>query len=211
MPKKTIIFDFDGTIVDSFEIVFEIANQLAGKLGYSRITKVEIEKLRGCTVQEQMKKFGVSYLKLISILKEARIIFGEKIEKIKPIKGLVDVLEELKKEGFVLGIITSNSIENTENFLNKNRIDLFDFVFSAKSFFGKHRKIKKVITSRKIVKSEVVYVGDEVRDIEAAKKAGIKVIAVSWGLNSKDILKKHKPDVFINSPVELKRAIEKLI
>lgn len=211
MPKKTIIFDFDGTVADSFEIVFEIANQLADKFGYRKIEKKELEKMKGSTVQKQMKKFGVSYLKLLLILREARSIFGKRIADIKPIEGLIEVLEQLKKEDFSLGIVTSNSLENTENFLNKNEIDSFDFVFSAKSFFRKDRKISKVIASRKLDKENVIYIGDEVRDIEAARKVGIKVISVSWGFNSEKILKEHEPDAFIGKASELVRAVEKLI
>ncbi len=211
MPKKTIIFDFDGTIADSFEIVFEIANQLANKFGYRKIKKEELEKMKGSTIQKQMKKFGISYTKLLLILREARSIFGKRIADIKPVEGLIEVLVQLKKENFSLGIVTSNSQENTDSFLKRNKIESFDFVFSAKSFFGKDKKISKVISDRKIDKESVIYVGDEVRDIEAARKAGIKVIAVSWGFNSEKILKKHAPNAFIGKVSELTGAIEKLM
>jgi phosphoglycolate phosphatase len=209
--QKTVIFDFDGTIADSFKMVFEIANQLADKFGYQKISKKEFERIKGSTIQKEMKRFGIPAWKLILILREARSIFGKRMGDIKPVEELIEKLEKLKTEGFILGIVTSNSKENVEKFLERNGAELFDFIVSSKSFFGKDKKISKVITQRKINKEKVLYIGDEVRDIEAAKKAGIKVIAVSWGLNSEAILKEHLPDAFVKRPRDLIGAIEKLI
>ena len=59
----------------------------------------------------------------------------------------------------------------------------------------------------KLSKSDVYFVGDEVRDIEAGKKAGIKTIAVSWGYNTKDALAKEQPDYIIDTPLDLKTVV----
>ena len=59
-------------------------------------------------------------------------------------------------------------------------------------------------------KDEVVYVGDEVRDIKAAKRAGMKIIAASWGYNEREALEKYKPDLIVDRPVELIEVVEKV-
>jgi HAD superfamily hydrolase (TIGR01509 family) len=117
--------------------------------------------------------------------------------------GIKEVLLELKKRGFQLGIITSNSRENVLASLAKNGLqDTFTFIYSG-STFGKHKVINKWLRIENINPQEVVYVGDEIRDIDAAKKTGIKVIAVAWGFNSQEALAAQNPNFLIERPQEL--------
>jgi phosphoglycolate phosphatase-like HAD superfamily hydrolase len=67
--------------------------------------------------------------------------------------------------------------------------------------------INKIIKQRKIIKSEMFYVCDEVRDIVAAQKSGIKSIAVTWGYNTQDALTKENPDFIVDTPNELRNII----
>jgi len=109
----------------------------------------------------------------------------------------------LKKRGFQLGIITSNSRENVLGALEKNGLqDTFTFIYSG-STFGKHKVINKWLKIENINPEEVAYVGDEIRDIDAAKKTGIKVIAVGWGFNSPQALAAQNPNFLIERPQEL--------
>ena len=110
-------------------------------------------------------------------------------------------------EHFQIGILTSNTQENVKQFLGKNELNFFDFIRTGKSVFGKSHIINKIIKQRHASKSEAFYVCDEVRDIEAAKKSGIKSIAVTWGYNTKDALIKENPDFLVNSPDELRNII----
>ena len=87
--------------------------------------------------------------------------------------------------------------------LTKNGLpDTFTFIYSG-STFGKHKVINKWLRIENINPEKVVYVGDEVRDIDAAKKTGIKVIAVGWGFNSQEALAAQNPDFLIERPQEL--------
>ncbi len=109
--------------------------------------------------------------------------------------------------GVRFGILSSNTQENVKQFLDKNELDFFDFVRTGKSVFGKSHMINKIIKQRKVRKSDVFYVCDEVRDIEAAKKSGIKSVAVTWGYNTKDALIKENPDFIVDTPEELRNII----
>jgi len=131
---------------------------------------------------------------------------AKEVTSCKPFSGLVEALKTLKEKGFSLGILTSNFQKNVELFLKKNNLEIFDFIYSDNSPFllGKGDKLKKLIEKNHWRQDEVVYVGDETRDVEAAKKAGVKIISVSWGFNSKKILQKQQPDFLINKPEELK-------
>src|SRR4030067_1015829 len=93
--------------------------------------------------------------------------------------------------------------ENKKIFLEKNKMDFFDFLNCGTSLLGKGRILSKVIKERKYIKENVIYVGDEIRDIDAARKIKIKVAVVTWGFNPKEALIKYNPDFIIEKPEEL--------
>jgi len=101
------------------------------------------------------------------------------------------------------GILSSNSSNNVTEFLNNHDLNFFDFISASSRIWGKNINLKKLLLSHGFNMDEVVYVGDEVRDIIAAKKVGIRVAAVTWGYNSKKALRSQKPDYLISSPEEL--------
>jgi phosphoglycolate phosphatase len=76
-------------------------------------------------------------------------------------------------------------------------------VWSENTLFGKQRALKKILKVYELSASEVLYIGDEVRDIEGAKKAGVASGAVTWGYNDEELLLEHEPDVMFNSPQDL--------
>ena len=125
------------------------------------------------------------------------------------------VIEETKSrifkklnEDYKLGIVSSNSEENIRIVLRRYKIEnLFEFVYSSSSIFGKHLVLKRMCKKYKINPNSIIYIGDEDRDIIAAKKAKIKIIAVTWGFNSEKLLKEEKPDYLVNAPKEILEKI----
>ena len=83
-------------------------------------------------------------------------------------------------------------------------------VFAKSSLFGKHRTLKRFMKTCNLSTNDVVYIGDEARDIEAAHRVGMRIIAVGWGFNSEQRLRAQNPDVFIAKPEELLGAVNKL-
>ncbi|MDH6090249.1 HAD-IA family hydrolase [Umezakia ovalisporum] len=210
MTQKVIIFDFDGTIADTVDALVSIANRLALEFGYIQITPDQLALLRNFTSREIIKYSGISLFKIPFLLKKVKGELKHKIREFKPIPGISAALIELQNEGYRLGIITSNSEDNVTDFLKNNELDqLFDFIYSGVTIFGKTTIINNVLRQKQLKTQEVIYVGDETRDIEASKKANIKVIAVTWGFNSPEALAKQNPDFLINQPTELLEAIKK--
>jgi phosphoglycolate phosphatase len=211
MTQKVIIFDFDGTIADTVDALVSIANGLAQKFGYIPITQEELALLRNLNSREIIKYSGISILKIPFLVKKVKSELKSKIKELKPISGIKETLVVLNNNGYRLGIITSNSQENVTDFLRVNDLDnLFDFVYSGVTIFGKTTIINNVLKQKQIKPQEVIYVGDETRDIEASKKANIKVIAVTWGFNSQEVLAKQNPDFLIQEPYELLEVIKGL-
>ena len=106
-----------------------------------------------------------------------------------------------------LAIISSNRIENIDKFIKHNDLDIFDFVHGKTDLFGKAGYLGKFLDDFDLDSSEVIYVGDEIRDVEACKKAGIKIIGVSWGLHTVEALKKAGVDYIVKKPSEVFKII----
>jgi phosphoglycolate phosphatase len=213
MPnKKMIIFDFDGTIADTFDETYNIYNEIAPRYRCKPITIKEREILRNKKPQDFLKNYGITKMKISLLLLKGRKKLAKRIKKIMPAEGMVETLKSIKAQGFTMGILTSNSKKNVNIFLkNQGLTDIFDFIRSGKHLFGKSRSLKSLLRRKKISKKSVVYIGDETRDIEAAKKVEIPVIAVSWGYNSPEILKTLKPEKLVNIPSKLLENIKKVI
>ncbi|MEK7212264.1 MAG: HAD-IA family hydrolase [Patescibacteria group bacterium] len=209
----TILYDFDGTIADDLQEIVKIWNQLARERNYKgskEISEGGINALRSMDAKAAMKALGVPLAHLPSWVAAVRSRLAERIALVKPFVGLVEVLKELKTRQHKQGIVTSNSEDNVREFLCRNDLDIFDLIHSGSSVFGKGRVIKKLLAREGLDKRETVYVGDEIRDVEAACASGIKSIAVTWGANSREILVRARPDSIIDKPEELLGVIEKI-
>jgi len=205
---KTIIFDFDGTIADTLPRILELYNQYAEDFNLPNLTKKEVESLRGKSAFEIIRSFGISTIKIPAIANKIRQELNSSITDIRMFKGMFELFETIKKRDLQLGLLTTNSKENVDKFLSYNQVSFFDFVHSEKSLFGKSATLGKLITEYNLEKAQTVYVGDEVRDIDASKDNGIKVISVTWGFNTKEILKKNNPDYLVDNPSEILKAIK---
>jgi len=209
---KYIIFDFDGTIADTIDLAMHIFNKVAKEFNCEPIKEKDRDLIRSKRPQELLKSFGVTRLQLTSIILRIRKEMSYAIPNMKIVTGINNALREINNSEFRLGILTSNSRDNVKAFLeNNDLIDIFDFIYSEKNFFGKKKIINRMLNHEQISKKNVIYVGDETRDIEASKKAGIPVIAVTWGLNDREILAMAQPDQIIDSPDNLLACIKQIL
>jgi phosphoglycolate phosphatase len=204
MTIRVVVFDFDGTIADTHDTFVEIINRLAKNFGYQPVNAEELERLKNLSSQEIIKQSQVSPIQIPFLLHRVKRELNKQIEHLKPFNGFHYCLSVLKKRGYILGIITSNTKENVNIFLENNQLlNLFDFIYSGTPLFGKHKIIDRLIRQNKFCADEMIYVGDETRDISAAKKSQVQVVAVAWGFNSPQILAKFHPDHLIHHPLEL--------
>ena len=204
---KIAIFDFDGTIANTLDPVIAIVNRISKEFGHKPVLEKEIPLLRGKKPREILSHLGIPVYKLPFWIKRIRSEINQEIADLKPSTNLKPTLIKLRENGCKIGILTTNTEENVKKFLESNQMDVFDFFYSGKSVFGKGKLLKKIITKYKLAKEDVFFVGDEIRDMEAGRKAEIFTIAVSWGFNSKVALQKEKPNFIIDSPTELESII----
>ncbi|MCK9255380.1 MAG: HAD hydrolase-like protein [Bacteroidales bacterium] len=210
--KKTVIFDFDGTLADTLEVMLAIFNRIAPEYKCKQVEFSEKEKYLGLSIPELLKEVNVSMLLLPRLALRMKNELTKELHKVSAFPGIEESLHNLKEIGYSLGVMSSNSVKNINAFLKRNSLfELFDFIHSGKNIFGKDKVISRILSKYKIPKDSVVYVGDEHRDIEAVKKINIPIISVTWGLNSKELLEKHKPNLIISQVSELCKSVKEII
>nr|WKN34077.1 HAD-IA family hydrolase [Tunicatimonas sp. TK19036] len=197
--KRTLVFDFDGTIADTLPRILAISNRLSSEFGYRKLPDEAIELFRGKRSREALEQLQIPMIKLPVIARRMKAELQKEIHLLKPIASVKEVICELAPH-YRLGIVTSNSLPNVEQFLEANEMAFFDFIHSSSSLFGKSSVLRGVLRSRRLLQEETIYIGDETRDIEAAKKSGIDMIAVSWGANSAEVLASLQPQFLIHQP-----------
>lgn len=208
---KYIVFDFDGTLVDTIDMAINIFNKIAHEYNLKQIEEEDRIALTTQKPKDLMKIYEVTQLKVVLLLLRIRKEMGKNLSDLKIVSDIKETLQELKQSGFRLGILTSNSKNNVGIFLENNGLaDIIDFIYSGKSLFGKDKVMKSMLEQEKISKDEIIYVGDEIRDIEASRKVGIPIISVSWGLNTREILESFKPDLMAHTPKDLPGCIQKI-
>ena len=203
MNKKLLIFDFDGTIADTLAVAVEIINEVGSDFGIPALSIAEVTMLKQKHISELMEMAGISWLKLPLFIHRLRDAFSKRREEVAPIMGMSESIHSLHKAGFRLGILTSNSRDNVLFFLDKFDLQHFEFVIAPRSIFGKAGAIKDILKRERLDARDVVMIGDEIRDLKAANKAGIDAIAVSWGFNSIELLKEEEPSAILTNPQEL--------
>lgn len=211
MNQKVIIFDFDGTIADSLEMLVTISNRLAVQFGYKQTSQTELAQLKNLTSREIIKQSGISIFKVPFLLRKVKAEMSPEIKTLSLFPGMREALIELGNIGHKLVIISSNSKSNIIAFLEHNNLEnVFYYIYSGTTVFGKDKVINKFTKQENIDIKDVVYVGDETRDIEAAKKSNVLAIAVSWGFNTKEALAKQNPDFLIDKPQEIINVLDSL-
>ncbi|WP_433947004.1 HAD-IA family hydrolase [Paenibacillus sp. SN-8-1] len=207
---STIIFDFDGTIVNSRGLMVEFYNELAHKYNYKIIEEEEIEYLSSLSIADRCKVLKVPLYRVPQLGMYAKNRYQKVIESLKANEGMHNFIYKLKEKGFTLSIISSNLEPSIRTFLENNNMDVFDHVYSAKNFFGKHHTINAFLKKTKTSRDEAIYIGDELRDIEACRKSNIRIISVAWGFDSAELLSKASPDYLVHHPEEILKAIGEL-
>jgi phosphoglycolate phosphatase len=204
---RTLIFDFDGTIADTLSAIIKLVNEHASELNIKPLAEKDVEELRGMSNLDIIKKFKLPLFKVPSIVLRAQKELNQRIDEITLFPGVKELVLALKERSFHLGILTSNSRENVLKFLRAQALDVFDFIHAEQNFFGKNWALLHLLKKFNLKKEEVIYVGDEVRDIEACQKVSVPVIAVSWGFHRKQVLMARNPTYLVDSPDEIRKIV----
>ncbi|KRF19455.1 HAD hydrolase-like protein [Paenibacillus sp. Soil787] len=205
---KHILFDFDGTLVDSRALLVKLYNEMAVQYQFRRIRDQDLALLRSLSISERVDRLGVPVLQIPKLVTAGRQLYQENIRTLHIVPGMKEVIARVSSQGMKSSILSSNSEVNIRQILKNNKLDgAFKEIISAKHIFGKHHSIRKVMKQWGTSPSRMIYVGDELRDIEACRKLGVPIVAVTWGYDSQQLLLSGKPDYLVNSPGELLKTL----
>jgi phosphoglycolate phosphatase len=200
---KSIIFDFDGTLADSGDIVLKVYRRLMEKHNLPELSPEKLEELKNLPIKDRFKMMHYPLYKVPEVFKEMKQTYREHLPDLMPFPGVREVLCSLKDRGYQLYVLSSNSIDNIRYFLKKHDMNVFAGITTSPGLFGKHRTLAKLLHRNQISRQEALYVGDELRDINACRTAGIRVLSVTWGYDSASLLASGKPDFLASSPSEI--------
>ncbi len=203
MRYRLAIFDFDGTLADSFSWFLGVVNVLADEHGFRRVEEHEVETLRGQGARQIVAHLRIPAWKMPRVGRRMRQHMARDIEHISLFPGVDRLLRELAGRGVRLAIVTSNAIDNVRQVLGPDVAALIHHYECGASMFGKRAKLRAVLRSSGVPAAEALCIGDEVRDLEAAHAEGIAFGAVAWGYTSPEALRAHAPEEMFESVEEI--------
>jgi phosphoglycolate phosphatase len=206
-PRRLAIFDFDGTLVDSLAAALAAYNAVAGRLGVRPVGEAEVSELRALGAMAVIRRLGLPLWKVPRVVAAVRTEMRRGLDEAQPLPGVVAAVGELAASDCALAVLTSNSRENAERFLDRHGFPRFAEIVGGVSLFGKAGALRRLLRSRSVSHEGCVYVGDEVRDVVAAREAGIAVVAVGWGFNDRAALEGAGADALVEAPADLAESV----
>jgi len=205
MKYRLAIFDFDGTLADSLPFFIRVFNQLAEQHGFKGIDPDSAATYRSYDARQMMEQIGLPAWKLPLVAKSFISLMRRNAASISLFEHTDDMLLHLANKGVALAIVSSNSYDNVSQILGPANTKLISQFECGVSIFGKAAGIRKALKKTGVPCHEAIYIGDQVADIEAARKEKIAFGAVSWGYATMESLREHFPEEEFDSVSDIKR------
>lgn len=198
-PYKLAVFDFDGTLADTFDWFLSIADQTADRYGFLRLDRSNMEALRGLSARELLKRQRVPSWKLPLIARDMRAAAGRDCHAFQLFPGAADALVALSEAGVKLALVSSNAETNIRRVLGTELANRVGVWACGASLFGKAAKLRAVCKAAGVRPDQAIKVGDELRDIDSAREAGLAFGAVAWGFTRPEALRAAEPERLFES------------
>ncbi len=206
MPYSLVIFDLDGTLANSFPWFRHHVNGVADRFSFRRIADEDIDGLRHAGSREILARLDVPLWKLPLIARHLRRLKALHIADIPLFHGAETMLHTLAGAGLDLALVSSDSEANARRQLGEAAA-LFSHFDCGASLFGKAVKFRRVVRHAGRKPAQTIAIGDEVRDIEAARAAGIACGAVQWGFAAPEVLRALGPDLTFERMEDISRGL----
>lgn len=186
MTHPLVLFDFDGTLADSFHLFLDAWTHAAQRHGFRPVDTTDLDRLRRLGARDIVAEVGLPLWKLPAVVATMRAWMRERADQVRLFDGVPEVLHALKAGGARIGIVTSNARDTVERVLGDDCRPLIDHWGCGASLFGKAAKTRRVMKAAGAVADRTVSVGDELRDLEVAQSLGLDFVAVAWGYTVPD-------------------------
>jgi phosphoglycolate phosphatase len=203
MTYRLAIFDYDGTLADSFPWFLDALDDCADRFAFKRLVRDDLEMARGLGIDGLMRLLDVPAWKVPAIVSFLRKLARRDRGKISLFPGAADMLRALAARGTTLAILTSNAEANVRATLGPELAALFAQWECGASLLGKGVKLRRLLRKAGVAPGEVLLIGDETRDLDAARAVRIAFGAVLWGYTAPDALRAAGPDVVFSNIEEI--------
>ena len=204
----TIIFDFDGTIANSYDYVLDFLTDQAGLV---RLEGAPRQALHGQSMVAMARELGHSRWRLPILFVRGKRIITRAIYQVEPFEGMAEVVRKLHAEGHELFVLSSNNLINVRKFLHRHDLhEYFLEIYGGVGMFGKAPALRKLLKEQQLKLEDSLYIGDELRDVEAAQSIGMRILAVLWGFAKPHDILLLKPTAIAETPTDIIKRIEEL-
>ncbi len=197
MSYQLAIFDFDGTLADTFPWFIGVVNGVADLYGFKRIESHEVDTLRGQGARQIVRHLGIPAWKLPLIARHMRRLAARDVARIRLFEGADAALRALAGAGVGIAVVSSNGEDVVRRTFGPALAGLVDHYACGAAMFGKAAKFRRVVKASGVAPSRTICIGDELRDTDAARAAGLAFGAVAWGYTRADALRSSGPDLMI--------------
>lgn len=198
-----VCFDFDGTLVDSVDAALNAFAVVGPAFGCQPLSRAQFRQLRGLHLRDVLRTLRVPFYRVPQLARRMRTAMRAELMETPPVPGISNLLKGLSGSGQRLGVLSSNAGSSVEDYLARHDLAYFDFVIGGTGLFSKASALRGLIRREGIQPSDLLYVGDELRDVEAAQRVGARCAAVGWGYTALDSLAAARPDYLAGHPDEL--------
>lgn len=206
MRYRLVIFDFDGTLADSFPWVLQAMDDVADRFKFRRVREGELEELRYCDAREVMRRLGVPRWKLPMIARYVRTRMAADVGQIQLFPGVGEMIEQLSEAGLLLAVVSANGEATIRNVLGEHARRI-NHISGGVSLFGKRGKLLRMGRLAGVEAQATMVIGDEIRDLNAAKAARMDFGAVSWGLTRPEALQAGGSGVVFAEMADIPRTL----
>lgn len=212
----TVIFDLDGTLMDTLEDLADAVNEILSRNGYPVRTIREVRRIVGNGLRQTLTLClpeGTKQEVVDRLLPEFASYYQEHCQiKTKPYDGIEDTLRELSARGFKLAIVSNKRDEAVKKLNREYFAEYVRVAIGENESAGIRKKpapdtVYQALRELGSSREQAVYVGDSEVDRMTAENAGLPCVSVDWGFRDREELEKLKPAWLISRPEELLKIL----
>lgn len=213
--KNTVIFDLDGTLLDTLEDLWAAVNHALSVCNMPERSLDEVRRFVGNGIKMLMIRAvpggedNPDFDKAFEAFKQYYGVHCN--DTTKPYDEIPELLQELKEEGYAVAIV-SNKIDSAVKDLNERYFPQVAVAIGDRENLKRKPEPDSVFLALKELgrtQDEAVYVGDSDVDLQTAQNAGLPCISVLWGFRDKSFLKEHGASIFVEKPMEILNILKR--